>query len=331
MKQELIHKLEKIVNNQNLDENELLFQLKKVLHETEVKNSNIKETVSIATMVSENLRVLYNGKQNSPNILTGFASLDILFNGFTYGEFVVIAGRLGMGKTQMLINLALNISKTIPILYFTFDVSKFILTHRFIASYSKIPFGKLLFLNISEVEKIVLLAMEDMLSERKIFINDSSYNSASDFIEHCKKLIVETGAKVIIVDSLQMLSLNKDHKSRQLEISIISYALKNLAKEHNVCVLAASKLTKAGFPRGRETQPYLTDLVMENEAIVHNADKVLLINRPEYFGIDVDDNGHRTALSVEVILAKDNRGDIGTAKLIRDPYFTNFFEIGEHL
>lgn len=323
MKQDLKDKIEKIVsNNPNADEREIVFHLKQLLYETELQNSVIKESKSISELVSDSLNQL-NNSENSNTIKSGFADLDKMMGGFGLGEFIVIGGRPAMGKTQLLVNLSLKISHTIPVLYFTFDLSEHLLTSRFIASVSGIPTSKILQHGLTNEEKSKLSTIESVLNKHKIFVNDSCNNSLTTFKAHCQKQIEENGVKVIFVDYLQMMSSNKYRNSRELEISYISRELKNIAKDFNVCVVATSQLSRAVEMRGGDKRPMLSDL-RESGAIEQDSDKVIFIYRPEYYGLEYDEEGNNTAGVMELILAKNRNGSLGTVKLMRDNNFTAF-------
>jgi len=246
-----------------------------------------------------------------------------MFGGFGLGEFIVIGGRPAMGKTQLLVNLSLNISQIIPVLYFTFDLSEFLLTSRFISSVSGIPASKILQHDLTNEEKNKLSLVDSQLSKHKLFINDSYNNSLTAFKAHCQKQIEENGVKVIFVDYLQMMSSNKYRNSRELEISYISRELKNITKDFNVCVIATSQLSRAVESRGGSKYPHLSDL-RESGAIEQDADKVIFIYRPEYYGFECDEEGNNSAGLTEIILAKNRNGSLGNIKLLRDNYFTNF-------
>jgi len=228
-----------------------------------------------------------------------------------------------MGKTQLLVNLALNISTTRPILYFTFDLSQFLLTNRFISSLSTISAHKILQQNLTQEEKNILMAVESKFNQYQLYINDSCNNSISNFASHCKKQIEENGVKVIFVDYLQMMSSNKYRNNRELEISHISRELKSIAKDYNVCIIAASQLSRAVEMRGGIKHPHLSDL-RESGAIEQDADKVLFIYRPEYYGLTLDEDGNNTEGLTELILAKNRNGSLGTTKLQRSSNFTNY-------
>jgi replicative DNA helicase len=135
MKQDIINKIQHIIANKEADEKEMLFQLKGVLYEIELQNQIARESKNIADLVSENLTQLKEETHQGNAIKTGFTEFDKLFGGFGLGELIVIGGRPSMGKTQLLVNLSLNISVATPVLYFTFDLSEFLLTSRFISSF----------------------------------------------------------------------------------------------------------------------------------------------------------------------------------------------------
>lgn len=216
-----------------------------------------------------------------------------------------------------------EMEQTIPVLYFTFDLSEYLLTSRFIASVSGIPASKILQHDLTDEERNKLSSIENELNRHKLFINDSYNNSLTAFKAHCQKQIEENGVKVIFVDYLQMMSSNKYRNSRELEISYISRELKNIAKDFNVCVIATSQLSRALESRGGSKHPQLSDL-RESGAIEQDADKVIFIYRPEYYGLECDEEGNNTAGLTEIILAKNRNGSLGSIKLLRDNYFTNF-------
>lgn len=329
MKQDIINKIQDIIGNQNTDEREILFQLKGVLYETEMQNQIARESKSIADLVSENLTQLKEETHQGNAIKTGFAEFDKLFGGFGLGEFIVIGGRPSMGKTQLLVNLSLNISIETPILYFTFDLSEFLLTSRFISSFSGIAVNKILQNELTDEHKNKLASVGNKFSKHKILVNDSCNNSFTALKAHCLKQIEENGVKVIVIDYLQMMSSNKYRNNRELEISHISRELKNIAKDFNVCVIASSQLSRAVESRGGDKRPQLSDL-RESGAIEQDADKVIFIYRPEYYGLECDENGNSTAGLTEIILSKNRNGSLGTVKLLRDANFTNYRDFDEY-
>ncbi len=323
MPQPLITQIENIISNKTFTEQELLYNLKNLLYEFEIQNININDSKNIANLISGNINLLNQNNKPVNTIKTGFIEFDKIYGGFNYGEFVVIGGRPSMGKTQLLVNLSLNISASIPVLYFTFDLSEYLLSNRFISSISKIPVAKILQYDITKKEKEILLEIQCKIKEHKIFVNESCNSSLTSFKAHCKKQIQENGVKVIIVDYLQMMSSHKYKNNRDAEIGYITHELKNIAKDNNVCVIASSQLSRAVENRCGSKRPELSDL-RDSGAIEQDADKVLFIYRPEYYGIDMDINFNNTAGLTELIVAKNRNGKIGTVKLLRDNNFTHF-------
>jgi len=324
MSQNLQQKIENILaNNPNVDDREIAYQVKELLYETEVQNFIDKKPRNILNLVEESLEIYFGEPEQSGVIKTGFDDLDALLGGFRLGEFVVIGGRPGMGKSHFLVNLSLNISKTNPVLYVTFDLSEFLLTTRFVSAVSKIPLRNFLHRNFNEEEKQKISAIGNEFANRQLFIHDSSNNAIAAIKAHCKKLIQENGVQVIVVDYLQMMTSIKHKQNRELEISYICRELKSLAKEFNVCVIAASQLSREVERRSWDKRPRLSDL-RDSGGIEQDADKVLFIYRPEYYAIDEDEEGNSTRNLAKIIVAKNRTGCLGEINLLIDNDFTNF-------
>lgn len=322
MNQDIRKSIENIIDNSHSDENEILFHLKNLLEEAELQKNSAKESKKISDLVSENLILLRSGHKGENLIQTGFTDFDKNFGGFLEGELVVIGARPAMGKSLLLINLALNISATVPLVYFTFDLSEFSLTNRIISAISKIQYSKVVNNDLSTDENDRLSLTEKELRTHNLFINDSCYNSMPNFKSLCKIHMQENGVKVIIVDCLQLMSSYKFRSNREAEVSYISRELKSFAKEHNVCIIASSQLSRATEYREGK-RPQLTDL-RESGAIEQYADKVIFINRPEYYGIITDQDGNNIAGLAELILAKNRNGYVGEVKVRRNANFTSF-------
>lgn len=315
MTEKLQHKIENIISLDNqADDREILFQLKQLLYEMELQNYTETETKNIADIIYENIQQLDNEKSHNDVIKSGFDDLDKLVGGFRLGEFIVIGGRPAMGKTQFLINISLNISSSTPVLYVTLDLSEFLLTSRFASSASEIPSDNIINHSLSEIEKNILSSIAgELKSNHQLFIHDSCNTSIAALKAYCQKQIQEKGIKVVIVDYLQLLTSYQHRKYRENEVSYICRELKNLAKEYNVCVIASSQLSRAVELR-HPPLPQLSDL-RESGAIEQDADKVLFIYRPEYYGFKEDENLETLQGIAEIIVAKNKSGRLGSFKL----------------
>lgn len=311
------------------DESDLLYQLKKLTYEFDMQSSHMRDSKAISTLFSENIKSIEGKSDNNNVIKSGFVNLDKVIGGFSPGELVVIGGRPGMGKTLLLVKLALNISSHYPVQFFTYDLTSFLLTNRFISNLSGIAMSKILQFDFKQEEKAKLTSLEKDLKDHRIFINDSYSNSVTAFKEHCLKQIEELGVKVIFLDYLQMMSTSRYRNSRELEISYITRELKNFAKDNDVCIIVSSQLSRAVETRGWSKQPLLSDL-RDSGSIEQDADKVIFIYRPEYYNIMEDEEGNNTDCIVELIIAKNRNGIVETVKLKRDEDFTTFNDFTEY-
>jgi replicative DNA helicase len=326
MTQDLKNSIETIMTrNPQADDREILFQMKQLLYETELQYSASNDAKSIAGLVAETMQQLKDEANQNAIIKSGFDDLDRLIGGFRLGEFVVVGGRPSMGKTLFLVNLSLNISPSFPTLYVTLDLSEFLLTSRFISSVSGIPTCKILEHDLNDEEKNRLSTIGNEFAKRQLLIYDSANSSIAALKANCMKQIQENGVQVIIVDYLQLITSHQHRKYREFEVSFISRELKKLAKEHNVCVIASSQLSRnvenrTGFHNKR---PQLSDL-RESGAIEQDADKVIFIHRPEYYGFTEDCEGNSIINLAEIRVSKNRNGRLGNFYLSRDNNFTNF-------
>jgi len=285
------------------------------------------KTKIITELIAENIRQYDTETYQNAIIKSGFDDFDEQFGGFFPGEFVVVGGRPAMGKTQFLINLSLNISVSVPVLYVTLDWSELLLTTRFISSVTHIPTTNILLHKLDYQQKRKLYNADKTFKNRKLLLHDCCDNNIESLLTDCQKHIREDGVKMIIIDYLQLLnSQNHRNSNRDREMSHICRELKKMCKENNICVIAASQLNRSLEHRGFHNRPQLHDL-RESGGIEQDADKVLFIYRPEYYGIVEDADGNNISLMAEIIVAKNRNGRLGEFQLLRDEDFTNFQNI----
>lgn len=329
---DLLSELQSLMNDDlsSLDKKEIIRRLNNMVLEFEMTTSSeAKDSKSLTSLFADHLSGLQNKIDTTHLIKSGFGNLDALIGGFLPGEFVVIGGRPAMGKTQFCVNLCLNISKVHPVLYFTYDLSESLLVSRFISALTDIETKKILQNELTSEEKIQITSQKKKIQDHHININDSCNSSVTAFKAHCLKQIYENGIKVILVDYLQMMSTSRYRNSRELEISYISRELKSLARDHNVCVIATSQLSRSPEKRSMAAKPFLSDL-RDSGAIEQDADKVIFLYRPEYYAIDVDESGDSVAGLMELIIAKNRNGGLGTVRLKRNAVFSSFTDFVEY-
>lgn len=313
MKRELIYKIKTIIDNDVLDDVQMLKQLKNEIFSAEAILPVEGESNELKDLVAKNIAGLKFADGQSNGISSGFPELDKTGT-LLPGEFVVIGGRPAMGKTLMLVSLALEIAKTHPLLYFSFDMSAANLAARFMSALTDIDVAKVLrnSLSVDELASIESSATE--LSNLPIYISESCRDSVSSFKKYCEKMIAENGVEVILVDYIQLMSSNRYNKGRDMELGFISRELKNIAKKHNVLLIASSQLNRSVESRGGDHRPMLSDL-RDSGNIEQDADKVIFIHRPEYYGITCDCEGNSLLGVMSIIVAKNKNGRLGEVNL----------------
>jgi len=321
MKEEIINKLVSIINRKDYDEKDIVNELNMIVEKSNVEITFDKESSNLNDLCKQNLINIENNKSEDL-IKTGFQNFDKTYGGFANGELIIVGGRPSMGKTQFLVNLSLNISNTHPVLYFTYDLSKDMLAARYMSCLTKIPAQKIIYGNLNEAEKDILQSEVVKKLLKKIYINNCYNNSVTGLKFYCRQEINRNDIKVIVIDYLQMMSSVK-YKNREGEISYVIRELKSFAKENNICIIVSSQLNREVEKRGSSRMPYLAD-IRESGAIEQDADKVIFLYRPEYYGLSEDTEGLNANGLMKVIIAKNRMGKTGILNFISDLNFTGF-------
>ena len=220
-------------------------------------------------------------------------------------------------------NAAVDFSK--PVALFSLEMSSLQLVNRLISAETGISSEKLKKGDLRPDEWVELTTKVDKLAEAPIFIDDTPAINIFELRAKCRRLKMQHDIQMIIIDYLQLMSGGGEKKggNREQEISLISRSLKSIAKELDVPVIALSQLSRAVETRGGDKRPQLSDL-RESGAIEQDADIVMFIYRPEYYGLDQDEEGNPTKGITELIVAKHRNGALDTVKLRFNPKFTKF-------
>jgi len=248
---------------------------------------------------------------------TGFQELDKVTGGFQPSDLVVIAARPGMGKTAFVLSMARNTAVDFhrPVAVFSLEMSNLQLVNRLIASESELDADKLKKGNLEDYEWEQLQSKISRLSEAPIFIDDTPALSVFELRAKCRRLKAQYDIQMVIIDYLQLMTTGGDGKgNREQEISTISRSIKSIAKELNVPIIALSQLNRSVETRGGDKKPQLSDL-RESGAIEQDADMVMFIYRPEYYGITETAEGAPTGGLGELIIAKHRNGALTTVPL----------------
>ncbi len=288
----------------------------------EVAQGNIRRNYQeMSTMVSEAYKQIEAARLHGTGVTgvqSGFTDLDRITSGWQKSDLIIVAARPGMGKTAFVLSLARNaaIGFNRPVAVFSLEMSSVQLVQRMISSETGIPSDKLRKGTLDNTEWQKLVSMTGKLSSAPVYIDDTPSLSVFDLRSKCRRLKAMYGIEMIVVDYLQLMRSEVDAKSgnREQEISTISRSLKALAKELNVPVIALSQLSRAVESRGGSKRPQLSDL-RESGAIEQDADMVTFIYRPEYYGIEFDEDNNPTKGTAEIIIAKHRNGALDTVRL----------------
>lgn len=290
-----------------------------------VQNRGSSDYVPIRNVAIDALQGIskaYQTQGNVTGIPTGFLDLDYMLAGLQPSDLILVAARPSMGKTAFVLNIAQHvaITKHITTAIFSLEMSKVQLVNRLLALESSVDAQKIRSGDISDNEWCKLVEGAEVIGKSALIIDDKPGISISELRSKCRKYKLEHNLGLIIIDYLQLMSgSGKASDSRQQEISDISRALKSLARELNVPVIALSQLSRAVEQRP-DHRPMLSDL-RESGAIEQDADVVMFIYREDYYNRDLEPEKRNVS---EIIIAKQRNGAIGTVKLAWLPKYTKF-------
>lgn len=276
----------------------------------------IKEVVLNAL---DKIEAASKNKGTVTGIPTGFIDLDYKTSGFQPSDLILIAARPSMGKTAFVLNIAQNMAfksgKTVAV--FSLEMSKEQLVNRLFSLESKVDSQSIRTGSLSDDDWAKLIEGAGIIGKSNLIIDDTPGISINELRSKCRKFKLEHNLEMIIIDYLQLMSGSKKTDSRQQEISDISRALKQVARELHVPVVALSQLSRAVEQRP-DHRPMLSDL-RESGAIEQDADVVMFIYRDDYYNKDSEKKN-----IAEIIIAKQRNGPIGTVELVWLPNFTKF-------
>ena len=301
------------------------YDIKDVVQEAEstlfeLSQKNMKKDYSVLAPIVDRamdmVKIAHANKGGITGISSGYFKLDDMICGWQNSDLVIIAGRPAMGKTAFALSLAKNIAadQKIPMAFFSLEMSDVQLANRLISNACKIEGTKLMSGQLDRADWLRLDKKIDNLKDAPLYIDDTEGLSVMELRTKARRLVREKGVKLIMIDYLQLMTASgMKYNSRQEEVSLISRSLKGLAKELNIPVLALSQLNRGVESRqGAEgKRPQLSDL-RESGAIEQDADMVIFLHRPEYYGLKMSDDGlidyHNRA---EVIISKHRKGATG--------------------
>ena len=282
-----------------------------------------KGFVPLRTVLQESfqtLETMYGNQGMITGVPTGFVDFDRITCGLQRSDLIIIAGRPSMGKTALALNIARNaaVKNNLPVAIFSLEMSKEQLAFRLLCSEAQIDGSKLRAGYIKKSDWKDLTGAATVLSQAPVFIDDSPGMTVREMRGKARQMKLECKIGLVIVDYLQLMQGSERAESRVQEISEISRALKQLAKELDLPVVALSQLNRAVENRP-DKRPILADL-RESGAIEQDADVIAFVYREEFYFPDREECKGKAELRI----GKQRNGPVGVVHLNFIPEFTLF-------
>ena len=296
---------------------------------SKVVTSKDVDTADIAKQIKDFL-IDVDKRMNTDGIIgitTGFKTLDEFTGGWQETDLVIIGAASSMGKTSLALNLAYNAvekAKTAALI-FSYEMSVNQLLTRLVSLESEIPIRWIQNGQLAQEDLLRIQQTASNIMEKSIYIDECKQTSLNYLLSKTRQYVHSCGVKLVFVDYLQLVTASTGSKgTREQEVSKVARSLKNLAKELNITIVALSQLNR-GVGFRAESKPTLSDL-RESGEIEQAADVVALVYRPEYYGINTDENGESTTGKAQIIFAKGRNIGVGTVTLNFVSELTKFKE-----
>nr|WP_010925616.1 replicative DNA helicase [Microscilla sp. PRE1]AAK62824.1 MS102, putative replicative DNA helicase [Microscilla sp. PRE1] len=331
LRRKVIEICARAVNTSKDPANEIFDVLDRIEDETnklhhELQPGTVKDLKQEVISLIDNLGKNLAKNNEFTGIPSGFIRLDRLTQGWQKSDLIIIAARPGMGKTSLVVTMMLNsaIHFKKPAVLFSLEMSTRQILQRMISNLGQVDMDNWKKRGVdfhSQAEKEhfqeEVAKWGSVITESEsLHIDDTPSIALNELRNRAKRLVREKGVELIVVDYLQLMKDSGETNrtdNREQVISAISRGLKALAKELDVPVIALSQLSRAVETRGGDKRPILSDL-RESGSIEQDADVVMFIYRPEYYGITMDEMGNSTLGQAEFIVAKHRNGSLDNIK-----------------
>ncbi|QHE54135.1 replicative DNA helicase [Pontibacillus sp. HMF3514] len=297
---------------------------KSILEVAQSKDSGrFKNIKDVLIDVYDNIEQLHNNDEEVTGVPTGFRDLDQITSGFQKNDLIIVAARPSVGKTAFALNIAQNVAVTAQenVAIFSLEMGADQLVMRMLCAEGNINAQKLRTGSLEEEDWGKLTMAMGSLSNAGVFIDDTPGIKVNEIRSKCRRLKQEHGLGMILIDYLQLIQGNGNSKeNRQQEVSEISRALKGLARELNVPLIALSQLSR-GVEGRQDKRPMMSD-IRESGSIEQDADIVGFLYRDDYY----DQESEKQNI-IEIILAKQRNGPVGTVELAFVKEYNKFVDL----
>ncbi len=309
---------------QQMDLQDVLLHAEKSIFDIVMKRtgsqrlSHISEVINRTYLMMEELARNKGGVSGVP---TGFTLLDDLLTGLHGGELILVGARPSMGKTSFAINIATHAAlKGKSVAIFSLEMPSEQIAMRILCCEARVNMQRVRngTLDNNDWQKLALAVSP--LAQAPLYLDDTSSLTPSQLRSRCRRLMMEKGLDMIVIDYMQLMSADGRTENRQLEVSEISRKLKAIALELKVPVVACAQLSRANTQRATK-RPMLSDL-RDSGSIEQDADVVMFLHRESYY----DETSQETNIA-EVIVAKQRNGPLNTIKLYWHDDFTLFEDL----
>ncbi|WP_458411521.1 replicative DNA helicase [Schinkia sp. CFF1] len=284
---------------------------------------NIKD---VLVNVYDNIEVLHNRKGDVTGIPTGFVDLDRMTAGFQRNDLIIVAARPSVGKTAFALNIAQNVATKTDenVAIFSLEMGAEQLVMRMLCAEGNINAQSLRTGKMTEEDWTKLTMAMGSLSNAGIYIDDTPGVRVNEIRSKCRRLQQEHGLGMILIDYLQLIQgSGRSGENRQQEVSEISRSLKALARELSVPVIALSQLSR-GVEQRQDKRPMMSD-IRESGSIEQDADIVAFLYRDDYYDKETENKN-----IIEIIIAKQRNGPVGTVELAFVKEYNKFVNLERH-
>ncbi len=274
--------------------------------------------------VYDNIEQLHNQQDEVTGIATGFRDLDHITSGFQKNDLIIVAARPSVGKTAFALNIAQNVAVNSDenVAIFSLEMGADQLVMRMLCAEGNIDSQRLRTGKLQEEDWRKLTMAMGSLSNAGIYIDDTPGIKVNEIRSKCRRLKQESGLGMVLIDYLQLIqgSSASSRENRQQEVSEISRALKALARELEVPVIALSQLSR-GVEQRQDKRPMMSD-IRESGSIEQDADIVGFLYRDDYY----DQESEKENI-IEIIIAKQRNGPVGTVELAFVKEYNKFVDL----
>ncbi|MBL7765101.1 MAG: replicative DNA helicase [Chitinophagaceae bacterium] len=289
---------------------------------------NFSGISSIITKTIHEIEAQMQKKEDLTGVPSSFTELDKITSGWQRTDLIILAARPAVGKTAFALNLVMNaaLNKNQPtgVAFFSLEMSAGQLVKRMLSAVTEVPLGKITKGNLEEYEMVQINQRMSKLATASIFIDDQAALNIFELRAKCRRLKQKHNIGLVIIDYLQLMQGSIERGgNREQEISKISRDLKGLAKELEIPIIALSQLNRSVETRKESKMPQLSDL-RESGAIEQDADMVMFLYRPEYYGLEQNPQGDVVAGETWINIAKHRNGTTGVVKVVANLEFQKF-------